>query len=87
MLIPNFLDSKVIEEDGTLTNTWKQILSSLFAQLQRSISEEGVQIPSQSTENINKISGTDTIGRLLYDSTTNELKININGEFKVIQIL
>ncbi len=84
MNIPNFIDSQVVDKDGKLTDTWKQILSQLFAQLQGGLSEEGILVPQQKTENINLLTGEKNYGKLIYDSSTNKLKINLNGTFKTI---
>lgn len=81
---PNFIDCKIVDKDGMLTDTWKQILSQLFAQLQINYSKEGLSVPSQTTDNINQLSSSEKAGSLFYDSDSHELKVNINGSIKKI---
>jgi hypothetical protein len=83
MNIPNFIDSQVVNEKGYLTDTWKQIFTQLFTQLQSGLSDEGLVVPNQSATNIAQLNGK--LSALLIESDTGELKININGTFKTIQ--
>lgn len=87
MNIPNFMDAKFTEKDGTLTDEWRQMLGQLFAQLQGGLSDEGIKLPQQSASNIAQLAGSDTMGHLVYDSDTHTVKVNINGVFKTIQTL
>jgi len=86
-IFPNFLDSKVVDENGMLTDTWRAILSQVLTQLQINFSHEGLKIPQQSTTNVNALNTSKSIGSLLYDKDTNQLKVNINGTYKVVQTL
>jgi phage-related holin len=87
MSIPNFIDSKFVDENGNLTDTWKMILSQLFSHLQNNLSQEGIKVPQQTTSNIGILDNINSLGALIYDKDTNELKVNINGTFKVIATL
>lgn len=84
MNIPNFIDSQVVDKDGKLTDTWKQIFSQLFTQLQGGLSEEGILVPKQSSTDITTLSTTENTGKLIYDKDNNVLKVNINSVFKTI---
>lgn len=91
MKIPNFIDNKVVDEEGYLTDTWKNIFVQLLDNLQNTVSDEGITIPKQTTTDITTLSTEKSVGRIIYDSTTNEFKACVpNGAaytFKVIQIL
>lgn len=82
MNIPNFIDTKIVNKDGSLTDTWKQILMQTFSELQKNVSAEGYIVPQQTTANITQLNNTKSTGSLLYDKNTSQLKINLNGEFK-----
>jgi hypothetical protein len=85
MKIPNFIDSKFVDENGSLTDTWRDILSQLFIELQKNTSVEGLVTPSQSSANITELEGKVPDGSFLYDSDTGALKVSIGGVFKTLQ--
>lgn len=100
MNIPNFTDVKVIETEGDkagmFTETWRMIFSQLFTELQKNASNESIVTPSQPTTNISQLQGSNKkqyTGGLVYDSTTNLLKVSIydpgsdTNTFKTIQTL
>lgn len=43
--------------------------------------------PGNTTTNINKLDTIISVGALIYDQTTNELKVNINGTWRVVQVI
>lgn len=57
---------------------WHQFFSQLTTALQTNFSQEGVSIPKQSTNNINLLTQTKSVGSFLYDSTTDQMKVNLN---------
>jgi hypothetical protein len=90
MKIPNLIDIPVVGQDGKLTDPWRQILTQLFTELQKNVSNEGFIIPQQPTANITTLSSQQSIGAILYNSDTDKFegcfkKIvgpTITGEFK-----
>jgi hypothetical protein len=86
MNIPLFTETPLITKGGILTDTWRNIFIQLLAELNANASDEGLIPPSQSTANI-ALLDTSKVGALVYDSDTNELKVNINGTFKVVQVV
>jgi hypothetical protein len=95
MNIPNFENIQFVDRRGYLTEQWQLIFQQLITALQQNVSNEGFQIPQQPTTTINTLqtqfnSTVDPavyFGDLLYDSTTDQLKVNIAGTFKVVQVV
>jgi len=82
-IIPNYISGGLKD----VHPSFELFLGQLTSELQKSISNEGFMIPPQSTATINQLNTQQSVGALLYDSETNQLKVNINGTFKVIQTL
>lgn len=95
MIIPNFENIQFITKGGVLTDSWQNILQALFTALQNNLSNEGFHIPQQTTANIGLLQTrfaaapdpTVYFGVMLYDTDTDELKVNINGTFRVITVV
>lgn len=87
MNIPNFQNSKVVDEKGMLTAEWANIFQQLFTELQINVSNEGYKVPQQTTTTISTLNNTNSTSALIYDSTLDELKVNLNGVFKTIQTI
>lgn len=88
MSIPNLQSQPMIDpKTGNTVTMWLGWFSQLTTVLQNILSDEGLLVPQQPTTNITILDNTKSIGRLVYDSTTNQLKININGTFKVVQVV
>lgn len=79
----------LLSEGGHLHPAWQGFFSNLVNYLQTNISQEGFMIPLQSTANIATINAqpTSPVGGMFYDSDLNELKVNINGVLKTVQVL
>ena len=87
MNIPNFINSKVIGDNGFLTPEWQQILMQLFTELQQKVSEEGFILPIQSSSNIGILNNIDSLAAIIYNEDTNKAMLNENGTFKTIQTI
>jgi hypothetical protein len=87
MLVPNLTQAKVVTKDGYMTDDTYNMFSQLFVEMQKYLSNEGVKIPTQPTATINQLNTAQSVGNLLYDTDTNELKVNINGTYKVVQVV
>lgn len=87
MNIANFQNTKFVDRNGYLTDEWQLILQSLFQELQKNTSNEGLFIPQQPTATITALNTAASTGALLYDSTTDEAKVNIAGTFRVITVV
>ena len=94
MEIPTWERQKIVDEQGFPTDKFERFISTLIFNMTRNLSEEGVNIPPQSTENITTIS-SDTnpdsekrIGTTWLDTDTNEFKMkDANGVVRVIPFL
>lgn len=87
MNIPSFIKTKISNQDGHPTDEFIQIFNQLFSQLQNNLSDEGYKVPQQNTSTITELNTQGSIGALIYDNETHQLKININGIFKVVQVI
>ncbi len=84
MRIPVFTDQQFTKEDGRLTPYAQQLLDITFQQMQRSLSDDGFVIPSQTTTAIQNIVSPSNPnakgpGTMWYDSTLNKYVGNENG--------
>lgn len=86
-MIPSFMQMKIANEDGAPTDEHRRFLEQLTQTLQGFVSNEGVKTPQQTTANITALNTQQSIGALLYDKETHELKVNINGTFKTVQVV
>ena len=93
MNIPNFIDTRVVDEKGYFTAEYKIILQQLFSELQDNAGPEGLVAPTQTAAKILLIAAafrpTSTLnstpvyscqyGTILYDSTNNTGRFAINN--------
>lgn len=84
MNIPNFIETRVVDENGNWTQPWAFIMEQLLTQLQLNAGIEGLVIPNLTVDKVALLTESQN-GALIYDSTNNQAKVNINGTFKVIQ--
>jgi hypothetical protein len=87
MNFQNLTTIKAAEKDGSMHQELINYLGQLVQQLQTNLSDEGYVMPQQTTANIAKLIGAQSVGAFLYDSDTNEFKVNINGTWKVVQFV
>lgn len=86
MNIPNLLINRAVTKDGKLHPEFERVLTQLIQELQKNLSNEGYKVPQQPTPKITQLNTQNSIGALLYDSDTHQLKVNINGTFKVVTV-
>ncbi len=88
MMIPNVLNTKIADENGNLTDEWMLLITQLVTELQLNLNNEGYKLPQLETVDINKLTDVDkSKGAMIYDSTTNQMKVNINGTWRVVQVI
>lgn len=86
MKIPNLPHEKPIDEHGQWTAAWSLWFQQLMGCLQTCLSDQGLQLPLQPTSIINQLNKPNNSGSLIYDSSTQQFKGNLNGTFKVFQL-
>ncbi len=95
MMIPNYVDMRVIGEDGHFTPEWKIIMQQLLTTLVSNAGPEGLVAPTQTDANLlliqnNQVQSstapntptfiyTCQFGTLLYDSDTNTLRVALDS--------
>jgi hypothetical protein len=86
MNIQSLSKIKVADKDDNMHQELFNFLMQLLVEMQRCLSDEGYLVPQQPTTNITQLNTEKSIGALLYDKDTHELKVNINGTFKTVQV-
>lgn len=80
---------KLLDDNGYLTSSWSLLFTQLFNQMQVNISDDGMVVPSLTTDQITH--NTDPTnpntlpnGTIFYDTDDNKLKVKENGVIKTI---
>ncbi len=86
MITPNIphQTTPVLNEDGTMQDSWHRFFSQVTASLQDSNSEEGFVAGAQPESNIALLDNSENKGRMIYDQTNEEHKINNDGKYRSI---
>jgi hypothetical protein len=72
-----------VKPNGEWQPEWRQFFEQLVQALQQNYTPEGLILPSQTAANITLLTNS-VGGTLLYDSTDNVGKINLNGTWHTI---
>lgn len=80
--LPSFQHEKLVDENGHLTDAWRDTFIQLFTFVNKNLSNQGFMIPQQETKTITDLGTTQATGAILYDSKTHTFKGNVNGVFK-----
>lgn len=83
MNIPNLLE----RDEFKVSYSAYLVLSQLFTELQKNLSDKGYVIPRLTTDEINALDVSNGQSILVVDSDTTELKISLGGVFKVVQVV
>lgn len=87
MDIPSYIPMKVIDEEGNFTPEWANLMNQLISQLQLNLGGEGYVLPQLQTAQINElVDANKSTGAMVYDSNTNQFKVNISGAWKVVTV-
>lgn len=86
MNIPNLPHNStpLVTSDGMIHPDWYSFLTQVTNEMQINLSEEGTQIPKQSTANIAKIQSNLFSPRFVYNETTQKPMVWVNGAFENI---
>jgi len=89
MIIPNYSGGPITDKNGYPTPEFKSWHDQIILTLQQNAGTEGLVPASLPSTDISTIQAgtTKQNGTLIYDQTTDELKANIGGTFKVVQVV
>jgi len=85
MNVPNYINDSLVDSSGNVTDSWQKFFNQLINELNTNLSDEGTVVPSQSTSNISQLTQSQN-GTLVYDETTHNLMVNIDGTFKTVNV-
>jgi hypothetical protein len=85
-LFPNIPTVNPVLKDGTWHPAWQQWFQQVTTIIQNNLSPQGFILPQQPTTTIKQLNTAASKGAMIYDETTNEVKINIDGTFKVMNV-
>lgn len=87
MIIPNFMGKRLVDKEGNLLPGWNGYFNQLETQLQLNFSDAYYVLPQQPTSIINQLTAAQYTPAMVYDNTTQELKVNLNGTWQVVQVV
>lgn len=87
----------MVDKNGMINDYWALFFDNLTSVLQNNYSNEGILVPQQTAANISNLNATQpnppdganvrlSNANILYDSTNNEFKGNINGVWKTFTL-
>jgi hypothetical protein len=80
-------DENIVDNNGNLTPHWHLYFQQNAMALQTNLKPEGFVIPPKPTSDIIQLIGSTSVNNVIYDSTTNEFKGNVNGTWKVFTLV
>ena len=86
MMIPSLPTGPIVNEEGYLAPDWLQWANQLTTLLQVNYSDEGLVLPQQTSSNIAKLTGSQSVGAMLYNETAGSAMVNIAGTWKTITV-
>ena len=88
MNIPNYPNSPMTDGKGNITPEWQNTITQLLTELQLNLSNEGYRLPQLATTQINDLTDVGkSTGNMVYDNTTNQFKVNIEGTWRVVTVI
>jgi hypothetical protein len=79
-------EAPFVKEDGNIHPLWMMYLDQLTKALQQNFKPEGMVVPQQTSTNIGLLTGTASIGNIIYNSTVPSFQANLNGTWKTITL-
>jgi hypothetical protein len=80
-------DKRVVDEMGNITPSWDLYFQQLTMALQTNFKPEGIVVPPKPTTEIVQLTSDASDNNIIYDSTSNEFKGNVNGTWKVFTLV
>lgn len=85
--------TKLVKPDGEMDDQWKLYFQSLSSALKNILSNEGIAVPNLTAADITNLKQVNNDGvlrgsksNIIYDSTNNLFKGNINGTWKTFTL-
>lgn len=86
MNIPNVPLEVIVDSSGNITNVWQSFFQNLVTQLSINLNDEGYSVPSLTDAQIIDLNTTESINKIVYNTTTQRMMINNSGTFENIQV-
>ena len=86
MRIPNVPNVNIINSDKGLSHTWLSFFQNLITQMRLNLSDAGYVVPFLEDSQITDLGTSETIGRIIYNTTTQRMMINNSGTFQNIDV-
>lgn len=87
-IFPDFpRGDKLVDSNGDITPPYRLFFQQLVMALQTNFKPEGIVVPPKPTTDITQLVGAASNNNIIYDSTTNEFKGNVNGTWMVFTLI
>lgn len=86
MMIPNIPNMPIVEKDGNCSPEWWLFFTQLTTELQLNLSNQGFKLPALTTVEINALDPTIANGNMVLDTTLNQMKVALNGAWRVVTV-
>lgn len=87
-IFPDFPSNvKLVDENGYMSKDFQLFFDQLILALQTNFKPEGFVIPQEIASDIVLLTGTQSFANIVYDSTNNEFKGNINGTWMTFTLM
>lgn len=88
MMIPNVPNMPMTDGEGNISSEWMNFMSQLITELQINFNDEGYRLPARTTTDITDLTDAGkSTGAMIYDSVTNEFKVNISGTWRIVTVV
>lgn len=85
MQIPNFINCRVVDENGNWTPEWQNIMTQLLTETQINLSNEGYRIPQLTSADIANLTDLQkSNGNIVYNTDIQDFEGNRNGVWGVL---
>lgn len=75
-----------LDKNGMMAEVWQLFFDQLILALQTNFKPEGIVVPPQIASNIALLTAQASHNNIIYDSTNNAFKGNINGTWKTFTL-
>jgi hypothetical protein len=86
MTITSVLNEKLVDDNGYMSSAWLNMFTQWQLFLQNQLADSGYVMPQLTNTQIAALDLTQNIGAILYNTTTNQLMVNINGTLMTVTV-